>query len=65
MIFSGKILHLNFPQSAGTIAERVACIENAHEADINSVDWSKREGDDIYLASASDEGLVKVWRLQS
>ncbi|KIO28841.1 hypothetical protein M407DRAFT_242886 [Tulasnella calospora MUT 4182] len=57
-------IYLWVVKPGGTTAEKVACIENAHEADINSVDWSEGEGGGLYLASASDDGLVKVWQLQ-
>ncbi|KAG8950694.1 Cytosolic iron-sulfur protein assembly protein [Tulasnella sp. 424] len=47
-------------KSGGTImAERVASIEQAHDADINSVDWLEMGDDGLYLASAGDDGLVK------
>ncbi|KAG9006682.1 hypothetical protein FRB90_009787, partial [Tulasnella sp. 427] len=47
----------------GPIAAKLACIEQAHEADINSVDWLSAEGDRRLLASASDDGTVKIWKL--
>lgn len=57
---------LKFLQSGGTImAEQVSCSMQAHDADINSVDWLEMGGDGLYLASAGDDGLVKVWELQS
>ncbi|VVB02912.1 unnamed protein product [Arabis nemorensis] len=36
--------------------------EKAHEMDVNSVQWSPGE-ENRFLASASDDGMVKIWRL--
>lgn len=35
--------------------------EKAHEMDVNSVQWNS--GDRRLLASASDDGTVKIWEL--
>ncbi|KAM0977810.1 hypothetical protein ACFX13_014121 [Malus domestica] len=37
--------------------------ENAHDMDINSVQWSP--GEDQFLASAADDGTIKIWELTS
>ncbi|TQD88988.1 hypothetical protein C1H46_025495 [Malus baccata] len=37
--------------------------ENAHDMDINSVQWSP--GEDRVLASAADDGTIKIWELTS
>jgi WD40 repeat protein len=39
----------------------VAEAEGAHTADVNCVAWHPR--DDTLLASAADDGLVKLWRV--
>uniref|UniRef100_M4DC94 Probable cytosolic iron-sulfur protein assembly protein CIAO1 homolog n=1 Tax=Brassica campestris TaxID=3711 RepID=M4DC94_BRACM len=36
--------------------------ENAHDMDVNSVQWSPGEENRL-LASASDDGMVKIWQL--
>ena len=36
--------------------------ENAHSQDVNSIAWNPVE--DNLLASASDDGSVKLWRLE-
>ncbi|KFK32541.1 hypothetical protein AALP_AA6G256300 [Arabis alpina] len=38
--------------------------EKAHEMDVNSVQWSPGEGNRL-LASAGDDGMVKIWRLET
>ena len=36
--------------------------ENAHSQDVNSIAWNPVE--DNLIASASDDGSVKLWRLE-
>lgn len=37
--------------------------QNAHLEDVNSIDWNPKHAD--MLASASDDGTVKIWRYSS
>lgn len=37
--------------------------DHAHDKDINSVHWSSK--DNMHLASASDDGTIKIWELAS
>ena len=37
--------------------------ERAHLEDVNSIDWNPKQAD--MLASASDDGTVKLWRYSS
>ncbi|CAL5387451.1 unnamed protein product [Camellia sinensis] len=39
--------------------------DKAHDMDINSVQWSYSHTDNRMLASASDDGTVKIWELTS
>lgn len=41
----------------------VASKEEAHDGDVNCVQWSKAEAG--LLASAGDDGLVRIWRVQT
>jgi len=38
-------------------------IYKAHGQDVNSVDWNNNNGSTGLLASAGDDGLVKVWTI--
>ena len=38
-------------------------VANAHNGDINCVRWNPKEGDlSIYLVSAGDDGMIKIWK---
>ncbi|KAL1210272.1 Protein CIA1 [Cardamine amara subsp. amara] len=37
--------------------------EKAHEMDVNSVQWAPDHKEIGLLASASDDGMVKIWKL--
>lgn len=37
--------------------------QEAHKEDVNSIDWNPKQAD--LLASASDDGTIKLWRYSS
>jgi len=51
----------------GCAFREVACVESAHASDVNCVRWAPATNDAAVagqlLASAGDDGLVKIWRL--
>lgn len=49
-----------------TLSHRViARLPAAHDvSDVNSVVWCPREGFEDLFATAGDDGLVKVWKVQ-
>ena len=65
---NGLVLH-EFDQASGLIQE-LSRLENIHSADVNCVRWcssitsSKESTPQQLLATASDDGLVKVWRVK-
>jgi len=46
---------------AGSSWRQLCCIDNAHDADVNSVAWHPT--DPALLASGGDDGCVRLWRL--
>ena len=43
----------------------IARLPAAHDvSDVNSVVWCPREGFEDLFATAGDDGLVKVWKVQ-
>ena len=61
------VLCLQDPSSAGSPNEPLftlmCTVERAHATDINSVSWNPKESG--VLASCSDDGTVKVWKLRT
>eukprot|EP01023_Acetabularia_acetabulum_P026830 TRINITY_DN25416_c2_g1_i1.p1 TRINITY_DN25416_c2_g1~~TRINITY_DN25416_c2_g1_i1.p1 ORF type:complete len:358 (-),score=43.94 TRINITY_DN25416_c2_g1_i1:132-1205(-) len=43
--------------------EQIVKVENAHSQDINCVAW-RTKGDNTILASASDDGTIKIWEIK-
>ena len=55
-----------FPDSPKGTRLKVLCkIENAHNRDVNCVNWCKVEGYKNYLGSCGDDGIVKLWKYVS
>ena len=50
------------PSSAPTYDQAIH-LENAHTADVNCVQWHPQ--DPTLLASAGDDGSVKLWRIRA
>jgi cytosolic iron-sulfur protein assembly protein CIAO1 len=48
-----------YGEGADGVWRQVACIENAHDDDVNHVEWSPH--DPMELISSSDDGSVKTW----
>ena len=55
-------MYASYPFQNEPVFEMKTLKENAHGEDVNSVAWSPVE--DSLLASASDDGTVKLWRLE-
>ena len=60
-------LCLQDPSSAGSPNEPLftllCTVEQAHTTDVNSVSWNPKQPG--MLASCSDDGTVKVWKLKT
>ena len=58
---------LQGPSSAGCPNEPIftllCTVEQAHATDVNSVSWNPKQPG--LLASCSDDGTVKVWKLKT
>jgi WD40 repeat protein len=46
------------------VISREYLVEDAHDGDINSVRWNPSLSLSNLLATAGDDGLVKLWRLE-
>lgn len=61
------VLCLQDPSSAGSPNEPLftllCTVEQAHTTDVNSVSWNPKQLG--VLASCSDDGTVKVWKLKT
>ena len=55
-------MYASYPFQNEPVFEMKTLKENAHGQDVNSVAWNPVE--DSLLASASDDGTVKLWRLE-
>ena len=55
-----KKMHCNFQNEP--VFEMKCQKENAHSQDVNSIAWNPVE--ETLVASASDDGSVKLWRLE-
>ena len=49
------------PSGGGGAWEQLCSVREAHSGDVNCVRWNP--ADPSMLASAGDDGLVKIWRL--
>lgn len=66
-VFPMWVLCLQDPSSAGSPNEPLftllCTVEQAHTTDVNSVSWNPKQPG--VLASCSDDGTVKLWKLKT
>ena len=59
------LCHINETNSIDRgVVSREYRIEDAHDGDINSVQWNPSPSLSHMLVTAGDDGLVKLWRLE-